>query len=306
MMIESFKELVNRAMRDQGMSHMRAVIEKELLHYDIMFALDQGGLLSKLTFQGGTCLRLCHGAPRFSEDLDFTGGYDFDRKNLNEIKQCVEDYLGARYGLHVKVKEPKQIQAEPGVISVAKWQISLQTAPERRDLPQQHIKLEVANLPSHTREPLALKRNYEFLPDGYVDTLVMAQNLDEIMADKIVSLVNCHKYVRHRDIWDLRWLQQQGAMPDIEMIKSKIDDYEADDYLDYLHSTIDNLPKIIASTDFKQEMKRFLPLTVQGRTLDRTGFDQFLADSVGQLLSEVGQMLEAPGERRDETTKFTL
>lgn len=306
MMIESFKELVNRAMRDQGMSHMRAVIEKELLHYDIMFALDQAGLLSTLTFQGGTCLRLCHGAPRFSEDLDFTGGYDFDRTNLNDIKQCVEDYLGGRYGLHVKVKEPKQIQAEPGVISVAKWQVSLQTAPERRDLPQQHIKLEVANLPSHTREPIALKRNYEFLPDGYVDTLVMAQNLDEIMADKIVSLVNCHKYVRHRDIWDLRWLQQQGAVPDIEMIKAKIEDYDAVDYLDHLQLMVGRLPDIVRSSGFKQEMQRFLPMTAQARTLERNGFDQFLANSVSQLLNDTAQLLAAPQDRPGDKPQFTL
>ena len=53
---------------------MRPVIEKEILHYDILFCLDQAGLLKDLVFQGGTCLRLCYGANRFSEDLDFAGG----------------------------------------------------------------------------------------------------------------------------------------------------------------------------------------------------------------------------------------
>ncbi|HET6629122.1 MAG TPA: nucleotidyl transferase AbiEii/AbiGii toxin family protein, partial [Woeseiaceae bacterium] len=46
----------------------RPVVEKELLHYDILFALDTEGLLDPLTFQGGTSLRLCYGAQRFSED----------------------------------------------------------------------------------------------------------------------------------------------------------------------------------------------------------------------------------------------
>lgn len=306
MMIENFNDLVNRAMRDQGLGHMRPVIEKELLHYDILFSLDQAGLLSTLTFQGGTCLRLCHGAPRFSEDLDFTGGYDFDRASLLQIKQCIEDYLGGRYGLSVQVKEPKQIAPDPGIISVAKWQISLQTAPERKDLPRQHIKLEVANLPSHTRQPIALKRNYEFLPDGYVDTLVMAQSLDEIMADKVVSLVNCHHYIRHRDIWDLRWLLQQGALLDIEMVKAKIEDYNSQDYLEHLQAMIDRLPEIIASTQFKQEMQRFLPLSVQERTLQRTGFEAFLSSSVGELLKSVGQKLQSPGSKPTDFTQFRM
>lgn len=81
-----------------GRAHMRPVIEKELLHYDILFVLEQAGLLDHLTFQGGTSLRLCHGAPRFSEDLDFVGGRDFASSDMAAIKTCIEAYLGARYG----------------------------------------------------------------------------------------------------------------------------------------------------------------------------------------------------------------
>ncbi|MGX9367273.1 nucleotidyl transferase AbiEii/AbiGii toxin family protein [Desulfoplanes sp. PS50] len=61
-----FAALVDKAMILSGRGHMRPVIEKELLHYDILFSLDKEGLLDILTFQGGTSLRLCYGAPRFS------------------------------------------------------------------------------------------------------------------------------------------------------------------------------------------------------------------------------------------------
>lgn len=60
-----FNKLVDRAMSVDGRAHMRPVIEKELLHYDILFALDKAGLLETLTFQGGTSLRLCYGSSRF-------------------------------------------------------------------------------------------------------------------------------------------------------------------------------------------------------------------------------------------------
>ena len=55
-MIDSvdFTELANLAMAGAGRGHMRPVIEKELLHYDILFGLDSAGLLDELTFQGGT------------------------------------------------------------------------------------------------------------------------------------------------------------------------------------------------------------------------------------------------------------
>src|SRR5690606_40007986 len=108
-MKENFDHLVELAMRDAGRAHMRPVIEKELLHYDILFALSEAKLLDSLTFQGGTSLRLCYGAPRFSEDLDFAGGADFDVRSLTDIKQCLEDYLSTRYGLLVVVRSPSPV-----------------------------------------------------------------------------------------------------------------------------------------------------------------------------------------------------
>jgi len=293
-MRETFDELVNLAMQEPGRTHMRPAIEKELLHYDILFALNRTGLLNALTFQGGTSLRLCHGAPRFSEDLDFAGGLDFDPGSLGEMKRCLEAYLGSRYGLLVLVKEPK-IQALTDAragIDVAKWQIGIQTAPQRPDLPRQRIKLEVANIPAHTRELKSLARNYTFLPDGYSDVLIGVETLDEIMADKLVSLACCRRYVRHRDIWDLRWLKQQGAEIDIALVQQKITDYRESDYRNKLQEMIGRLPEITAGPGFKGEMSRFLPQDVQARTIGAAGFDQFLANEVGGLLSAVDRALE--------------
>jgi predicted nucleotidyltransferase component of viral defense system len=79
----NFAALVDKAMILSGRGHMRPVIEKELLHYDILFSLDKEGLLDILTFQGGTSLRLCYGAPRFSEHLDFAGGRDFAGRQMD-------------------------------------------------------------------------------------------------------------------------------------------------------------------------------------------------------------------------------
>ncbi len=110
--VEDFNILVELAMREKSYAHMRPVIEKELLHYDLLFALDKQGLLDKLVFQGGTSLRLCYGSPRFSEDLDFAGGYDFTTAKLMDMKECIEAYISSRYGLEVSVKEPAEMSIE--------------------------------------------------------------------------------------------------------------------------------------------------------------------------------------------------
>lgn len=285
----NFVQLTELAMQGTGRAHMRPVIEKELLHYDILFCLDANGLLDQLTFQGGTSLRLCYGAPRFSEDLDFSGGVDFNSKQLQAMKTCLERYIGDRYGFEVSVKEPAELKDEPEYagLNVDKWQVSITTAPERRDLPRQRIKIEVANIPSYSREPKALLANYEFLPDGYSDTLVLAESLDEIMADKLVSLVNTQRYVRNRDIWDLRWLKQQGAIVRMDWIKNKVSDYSVEDYSGKVATMLARLPDIIKGDAFRNEMARFIPQDVQERTLHKEKFFIFLTAEITGLLQQV-------------------
>jgi predicted nucleotidyltransferase component of viral defense system len=282
-----FNDLVERAMRAGNRAHMRPVIEKELLHYDILFALDSEGLLDQLTFQGGTSLRLCHGSPRFSEDLDFVGGRDFNAAQLHSMKSSIERYVGARYGLEVSVREPKDLAKEPANrnVHVHKWQIRLVTAPARPDLPKQMIKIEVANAPAYTREPQQLRHNYDFLPDGYGDLVILAESLNEITADKLVSLVDCTSHVRHRDIWDLHWLRQQGATMDADLVRKKLSDYRSAQYPANARQLIERLPQIIRGKEFKDQMSRFIPADVQERTLLKDKFLTLLINETTKALT---------------------
>lgn len=286
---QNFARLVNQAMQSDNVSHMRAVIEKELLHYDILFALEKAGFLDKLTFQGGTCLRLCYGGNRFSEDLDFAGGKDFSSTMLADMKSCIEKYIGGRYGLEVSIKEPKELKTDPkyAELNIDKWQIAVFTFPERKDIPKQKIKLEVANIPAYTKEPLPLQANYDFLPDGYSDTLILTETLDEVMADKIISLPATTKYIRHRDIWDLAWLQQQGATLKMDLVKSKIVDYKLDHYDVLLANLIERLAELVKCEAFIAEMKRFLPTDVFDRTLGLEKFQVYLTSTLIKLFQTV-------------------
>lgn len=286
---ETFEQLVSLAMQDPALANMRPVIEKEILHFDLFFALDQAGLLDDLVFQGGTAVRLCYGGKRFSEDLDFAGGVDFSSDQLGRLKECVMDYLGTRYGLAVSVKEPKSLRKDPAYSerNVDMWQIAITTSPGRPDLPKQRVKLEVANIPAYTAVPQPLIRTYDFLPDGYEDLLIMTEDKSEIMADKLVSLPATQKYVRHRDIWDLAYLSQEKAVVRPDLVANKIRDYRIEDYEKKLKTMIDRLPEIINGKPFRNEMNRFLPADVIERTLAREKFSDFLQNRVVSLLTEV-------------------
>ena len=284
-----FEEQVRLALEQAGTNSQRAVIEKELLHYDILFCLDEAGLLDRLTFQGGTALRLCYGSSRLSEDLEFAGGVDFDAQDLSEISQCVRDYIGTRYGLPVEVKDPKSLLSEPGYegVRVDKWQIAVTTAPARRDLPKQKIKLEIGAVDAYSREPRSLARNYDFLPAGYQDTLVLTESLAEIMADKLVFFVASEKYVRYRDMWDLVWLRRQDVAFDSNVVAKKINDCRLQNYRKLLVSRIDGLEEVINDGKFGSEMRRFVPVDVYERTLGKPKYLKHVELTLSEMLQSL-------------------
>lgn len=286
---KNFNALIEKAMQMEGRAHMRPVIEKELLHYDILFALDKEGLLDKLTFQGGTLLRLCYGSQRFSEDLDFAGGKSFNKTDLINLKECIEKYIGGRYGFEVSVKEPKELELEKinANITVEKWQVNVVTSPDLRNTPKQKIKIEIINVPAYTSVPKTLIKNYDFLPDGYSDIFIPCETLDEIYADKIISLVNTEKYIRHRDIWDLRWIKQQNAALNMDFIKNKISDYDIENFNEKINSMLQKISSIIHGEDFRSQMSRFIPFDAQKKTLLNAKFYDHLTDELINLLNVV-------------------
>lgn len=65
---EKVKRIVATA---PALARLRSVIEKELVHYDIFYVLQQKALmLPGMAFVGGTCLRLCYPAHLIKEELE--------------------------------------------------------------------------------------------------------------------------------------------------------------------------------------------------------------------------------------------
>lgn len=299
---QDFNDMIELAMRDDNLSAMRPVVEKELLHHVIFQALDDAGLLKHLVFQGGTSLRLCRGSDRFSEDLDFAGGRDFTADKMQNIKECVEKHIGQRFGLNVTVKEPKGREAGRSGVAVDKWWISIETAPENAAMPRQKIKLEIANIPAYQFELVPLRHNYEFL-GGMKEILVNAESVSEILADKIVafptSLVDnkgaplppTAAKIRHRDIWDIAWLLKKRAELDPHMVASKIKDYGIPNFPELLDRAIEMIPAVVKSAEFQDQMRRFVDAGTIKKTLDDKRYLDYLASTIGDRFQEAKDQL---------------
>ena len=214
-----FDDLVEEALKNQSsLAPLRMVVEKELLHHDILRVLGETGLLARLIFVGGTCLRACYGSARLSEDLDFTGGADFDRHRLAAMAQALIDSLQVKYGLKVEVSEPVRETGNPDT-----WKLKVQTRPGRKDLAAQRINIDVCAIPSYQVRPMLLRNPYG-VEMGTSGLILQVESREAIFISKILAFALRPNRIKNRDLWDIAWLRQQSVTPAFELLRAKLND----------------------------------------------------------------------------------
>ena len=267
---------------DQQLASLKTTVEKELLHHEIIATMARHGFLKKLTFQGGTCLRMMYGSNRLSEDLDFAGGSDFNFEQLESLKECRHSELSKKHNLKINVSQPNfEKLKEKEKIKVGRWKVSIETEPENKSASWQKIRLEVATVPAHTSSLRPMIKTYQQMPDGYQSILVNCESLEEIAADKFVALA-LRKSIKARDIWDLTWLYQQKVEADPKLVLSKFEDYQSQNGVEVLASRLLALPQYLDSGEFEQEMERFLMASISQTSIHQEGFIDYVKDTVNR------------------------
>ncbi|MFT3741690.1 MAG: nucleotidyl transferase AbiEii/AbiGii toxin family protein [Gammaproteobacteria bacterium] len=273
-------QLVDEAIQNlQNLAPLRTVVEKELLHHDILRILSDTNLLIDLTFIGGTCLRLCYGAERLSEDLDFTGGADFTREKLANMSDVLIDTLGAKYGLPIEVTPPTR---EEG--NVKTWKLKVITRPKNKHIPSQRINIDICAIPSHQIKPMMLQNPYG-VEMGTSGLIIQAESLEEIFTDKIISFALRRGRIKNRDLWDIMWLQKKGIQPLFELIPAKLHDHkcEKSHFIHLLQQRQQMLLLPETTLAFHEEMRRFIPKSTVEKTIDNALFWEALVNLINSL-----------------------
>jgi len=285
-----FDRLVDEALRNlEGLSPLRIVVEKELLHHDILREMSHAGLLATLTFMGGTCLRACYGSSRLSEDLDFTGGADFSRERLSDLATVLVHHLQRKYGLRVEVSEPTR---ETG--NVDTWKLKVQTRPGQPNQPAQRINIDIRAIRSYQPRPMMLRNPYG-VDMGTNGLVIQAQSREEILADKLIAFALRPNRLKNRDLWDIAWLHQQGVVLPLDLISLKLGDHRCDvpRFTGVLAERQNALRNEAASrTRFQSEMRRFLPAALADTT-DNPDFWEYLISVIAQECLRIQNALSA-------------
>jgi predicted nucleotidyltransferase component of viral defense system len=276
-----FDQLVTEALKNQpNLSSLKIVVEKELLHHDILRILSQNNLLTDLIFIGGTCLRTCYGGTRLSEDLDFTGGKSFSRDSLSAMGHVLTNSLNEKYGLRVIVSEPVK-----DIKNVDTWKIKIETRPQQKHLPAQRINIDICAVPSYEKQPMMLLNPYG-VDMGTNGLVLQAQSREEIYSDKLLAFALRPNRLKYRDLWDIVWLHQQGLKPNLGLISNKIQDRKLTQ--EYFLKRFNERYKLLLednklALEFKREMRRFLSLDQMNKIVEQSDMWPFIVYLIGDL-----------------------
>ena len=214
-MIELIQQRLDEYQASNAIEEEQAI--KEIIQELALFALWRAGFFEVAAFQGGTSLRILHGLPRFSEDLDFI----LKEPDLEfNWSHYLEKLLGnlEEFGLKSEVKDKSRMDQAVRKAVLKDNSVSNQlnlSFYRGRGGQKQTIKLEIdVNPPSGS----GFEYTYKDFP---VDYEVCHQDLSSNFALKIHALL-CRPYIKGRDWYDFNWYVKKGIKPNLPLLQAAL------------------------------------------------------------------------------------
>lgn len=174
------------------------IAEKEVVLTFLLQLLSERGILEKLAFKGGTCLRKMYigSQGRFSTDLDFTGIGEHDHEDV--ILDMMQAFDQPFHGIQFSVPDESYYETQDGV----SWGVNPTYFHAWNTSDVSEVKLQISRresptLPTEMRPQIA-QSYFKLLPFVPADIACLA--LPEIIAEKLRA---CYQRNKARDIHDL-------------------------------------------------------------------------------------------------------
>ena len=244
---------------------------REVMQEIALAGLNRANFFEQAAFYGGTCLRIFHGLPRFSEDLDFSLLQPNADISLQPyFKAVVAEFhaLGLEVDITVKQKTADS-QIESAFLKNNTQVFSLNISSARKV----KIKLEVDTLP-----PLgfATEEKLLFQPFSFY---VKCFSLSDLFAGKLHALLfrQWKNRVKGRDWFDFEWYVRHNVTPNLEHFAKRA--YESgairQDAVSKaeLQKLLEQRIKTVDFENAKQDVVKFIP---NAKVLNIWSTDYFL------------------------------
>jgi predicted nucleotidyltransferase component of viral defense system len=188
---------VQRYSNESGLRDIM-IAEKEVVLTFLLQLLSERGILNRLAFKGGTCLRkiFIGSQGRFSTDLDFTGIEEHDHEDI--ILEMMEAFGQPFHGIQFAIPDGSYYETQDGL----SWGVNPTDSHDWNASGVSEVRLQISRRETPTlpteRRPQIEQSYFRFLPFAPAEIVCLA--LPEILAEKIRA---CYQRNKARDIYDL-------------------------------------------------------------------------------------------------------
>jgi len=190
---------------------------REIFQEVALYALWRADFFEVAAFQGGTSLRILHGLPRFSEDLDFIlKAPDPEFQWSPYLEKLLTGLL--EFGLHSEAIDKSRMdqRVRRALLKDSSVSNQLDLSFDRDHLDRKlRIKLEIDVNP-----PNGSGFDYSYL-DFPLDFEVCHQDLTSNFSLKIHALL-CRPYLKGRDWYDFNWYVKKGIHPNLPHLQAAL------------------------------------------------------------------------------------
>lgn len=197
--------------------------EQEVCQKIALAGLHRGGFFKHAAFYGGTCLRLFHGLPRFSEDMDFSLVEKRDDVHLENYFDAIrEEFHLAGFEIDIVKKEKKSFgRIESAFLkeNTETYDIKFQT----KKIVKVKIELDIDPPLLFNTEQRLLLKPYSFMTRCFI--------LSDLFAGKMHALV-CRTWqqrIKGRDWFDFEWYVRNEVPLDFKHLQARIREFSGQD-----------------------------------------------------------------------------
>lgn len=250
-MNQFFENALKRYQINNATDKQNAVYE--ITQQVVLAGLHRGGFFDRAAFYGGTCLRLFHQLPRFSEDMDFSLLLpDDDFKFENYFQPIIDEFDSLGRKVEIMKKDKKTFGRVDSAFlkdNTDVYNIAFQTEKAVK------VKIEV-----DTQPPLLFATEQKPLTIPYT-FMVRCFQLPDLFAGKMHALAfrNWKTRVKGRDWYDFEWYVRWRVPLDFKHLQERIREFNGIEMSpDEFKTTLKERLSTTNIEDVKKDVRPFL------------------------------------------------
>jgi predicted nucleotidyltransferase component of viral defense system len=206
------------------------IVEKDYVLSKALMALSQNKEFQEsFTFKGGTALKKCYYPQwRFSEDIDLTATIKMKPKDIKSIFQQSVEHEAELFGVPMRIMEYSQYPKTGNDLVTAQLKLAYDGPLRKASGQKNNIRVDISLDENIYQNPIkkAIIKNY----NDDIDASILTYTLEEIIAEKLRSILQRGKSRDYYDIWILlkNYGQDFSAKQMIDIMQNKCHDKSID------------------------------------------------------------------------------